>query len=99
MKPMNRLIFSIFGLLFVVSLVGGYALGDDQGEENLQARSEPTSDGGNYALVNGLNMYYEVHGADTGTPLVLLHGGLSTIEVDFGRILPIFAETRRVIGI
>ena len=31
-----------------------------------------------YAPVNGLKMYYEVHG--TGRPLVLLHGGLMTIE-------------------
>ena len=38
---------------------------------------------GSYASVNGLNMYYEIHGA--GKPLILLHGALSTIEVDFGR--------------
>ena len=37
---------------------------------------------GAYAHVNGLDMYHEEHGA--GRPLVLLHGNLSTIEVDFG---------------
>ncbi len=52
---------------------------------------------GNYASVNGLNMYYEIHG--TERPLVLLHGALSTIDIDFGRVLPAFAETRRVIAI
>jgi pimeloyl-ACP methyl ester carboxylesterase len=51
-----------------------------------------------YAPVNGLNMYYEIHGGG-GVPLVLLHGGLSTIEVDFGRMLPSLAQTRQVIGI
>jgi pimeloyl-ACP methyl ester carboxylesterase len=50
-----------------------------------------------YAAVNGLNMYYEIHG--TGRPLVLLHGGLSTIDVDFGRVLPGFAKSRQVIAI
>jgi pimeloyl-ACP methyl ester carboxylesterase len=50
-----------------------------------------------YAQVNGLNMYYEVHG--TGRPLVLLHGNLSTIEVDFGRMIPGFAKTRQVIAV
>jgi len=33
---------------------------------------------GSYAWVNGLKLYYEIHGS--GRPLVLLHGGLSTIE-------------------
>lgn len=50
-----------------------------------------------YASVNGLNMYYEVHGS--GQPLVLLHGNLSSIEVDFGRIIPALAKTRQVIAI
>lgn len=50
-----------------------------------------------YAPVNGIRMYYEVHGDAGGVPLVLLHGGGSTIESTFGRILPYFADTRRVI--
>ncbi len=50
-----------------------------------------------YASVNGLKMYYEVHG--TGRPLVLLHGALSTIETDFGKVLPTFARTRQVIAV
>ncbi len=52
---------------------------------------------GNTARVNGLNMYYEIHG--TGRPLVLLHGALSTLETDFGKVLPALAQTRQVIGI
>ena len=54
-------------------------------------------DVGKYADVNGLKMYYEVHGS--GQPLVLLHGGISTIDVDFGRVLPGLAEHRQVIAI
>jgi pimeloyl-ACP methyl ester carboxylesterase len=41
-------------------------------------------------------MYYEVHGA--GRPLVLLHGGGSTIETSFGRVLQSFAKTRQVVA-
>lgn len=55
------------------------------------------SDPGGYAPVNGLEMYYEVHG--TGRPLVLLHGALTTIGTSFGKVLPSFAETRQVIAI
>src|SRR5215203_5718834 len=36
-----------------------------------------------YAPVNGLNIYYEIHGA--GRPLVLLHGALGTIDM-FGEL-------------
>ena len=37
------------------------------------------------ALVNGIHVYYEVHGSHDGPPLVLLHGGGSTIDSNFGR--------------
>ena len=40
-----------------------------------------------YAPVNGLNMYYEIHGTG-GTPLILLHGVLTTIDSSFGHVLP-----------
>jgi pimeloyl-ACP methyl ester carboxylesterase len=50
-----------------------------------------------YASINGLEMYYEEHGA--GKPLVLLHGNLSSIEVDFGAMIPTLARGRRVIGV
>ena len=52
---------------------------------------------GQYATVNGLKLYYELHG--TGKPLVLLHGGGSTIESNFARVLPALARTHRVIAI
>jgi pimeloyl-ACP methyl ester carboxylesterase len=49
---------------------------------------------GDYAEVNGLRMYYEVHGE--GRPLVLLHGAYMTVDA-MGSFLPGLAETRRVI--
>jgi pimeloyl-ACP methyl ester carboxylesterase len=53
-----------------------------------------------YAPVNGLKMYYEVYGTNNGKipPLVLLHGGGSTIETSFGKVLPALAKIRRVIA-
>ena len=44
-------------------------------------------------------MYYELHGRGDGVPLVLLHGGGSTIDVTFGRVLPVFAGHRKVIAV
>jgi pimeloyl-ACP methyl ester carboxylesterase len=51
---------------------------------------------GSYAEVNGLNMYYEIHGM--GQPLVVLHGAYMTIET-MGEIVPSLAETRQVIAV
>ena len=48
-----------------------------------------------YAPVNGLRLYYEIHGV--GEPLVLLHGGLASIEM-VGSILPALSSTRQVIA-
>jgi len=61
------------------------------------ASTHSNSQTGRYADVNGIKMYYEIHG--TGNPLVLLHGGGSTIYTTFGRILPALAKTHRVIAI
>lgn len=57
----------------------------------------PTGPSGAYAQVNGLRLYYEVHGS--GFPLVLIHGGGSTIQTSFGRILPSLARNHRVIAV
>jgi pimeloyl-ACP methyl ester carboxylesterase len=53
-----------------------------------------------YAPVNGLSIYYEIYGVARGDtpPLVLLHGGGSTIDTSFGRVLPSLAKTRQVIA-
>ena len=53
---------------------------------------------GRYADVNGLKMYYEIHGTG-GTPLILLHGVLTTIDSSFGHVLPSLAKSRQVIAI
>jgi pimeloyl-ACP methyl ester carboxylesterase len=46
--------------------------------------------------VNGVDYYYEIHG--TGEPLLLLHGGLGSIDM-FGPVLPAISEGRKVIAV
>lgn len=63
-------------------------------EMNENSKSESK---GRYADINSLRLYYEIHG--TGAPLVLIHGGGSTIQTTFGRILPSLAKTHQVIAV
>jgi len=60
-------------------------------------KTSQTQGTGRYADINGLKMYYEVHGS--GSPLVLLHGGGSTIYTTFGRILPELAKSHQIIAV
>jgi pimeloyl-ACP methyl ester carboxylesterase len=52
---------------------------------------------GQDASVNGLTLYYELHGS--GRPLVLLYGGLLTIDLTFGPIIPALAKCHQVIAV
>ena len=57
--------------------------------------TKPSQSG--YADVNGLHMYYERYGS--GSPLVLLHGGMLTIDLNFACLIPTLALTHEVIGV
>ncbi|WP_317896969.1 alpha/beta fold hydrolase [Aurantibacillus circumpalustris] len=50
-----------------------------------------------YSEVNGIKMYYEIYGQ--GNPLVLIHGGGSTIQTSFGKVIPLFAKHRQLIAV
>ena len=57
-----------------------------------------------YPDVNGLKMYYEIYQPAgqpnrESKPLVLIHGGGSTIETTFGRIIPVLAKHRKLIAV
>lgn len=72
---------------------------------NAQAQANPWGAGagqgkaaGRYADVNGIKLYYEIHGSGPGRPLVLLHGGLGALEM-FGPNLPALAKGRQVIAV
>jgi pimeloyl-ACP methyl ester carboxylesterase len=64
---------------------------DAQGEWGGQSKGV-----GNYADVNGIKLYYEIHG--TGHPLILLHGGLGATST-FGPNLPALAKGHQVIAV
>lgn len=51
-----------------------------------------------YEQVNGINMYYEIYG-EGEVPLVLIHGGGSTIQSSFGRLIPLLANLGKVIAV
>jgi pimeloyl-ACP methyl ester carboxylesterase len=55
---------------------------------------------GAYASVNGIDLYYEILGADRpGPPLIMLHGGALTFHLSFDPLLPTLTAERKVIGI
>ncbi len=57
----------------------------------------PSASQHGYAPVNGLQMYYEIHGQQTGgTPILLLHGAYMSTGA-FGPLLPGLAATRQLI--
>lgn len=49
-----------------------------------------------YAPVNGLKMYYEVHGE--GAPLVLIHGSFMTIPANWEQVIPLFKNRKIVVA-
>ncbi len=52
---------------------------------------------GAYADVNGLHLYHEVHGS--GSPLVLLHGGMMTIDTQLRELIAVLAPRHRVVAV
>lgn len=63
-------------------------------QNNKSAKMKTTG----YAPVNGIKMYYETYG-EGKIPLVLIHGGGSTIETSFGNIIPFLSKYGKVIAV
>jgi pimeloyl-ACP methyl ester carboxylesterase len=61
-----------------------------------QQTNAPTLKSKGYASVNGIKMYYEVHGE--GEPIVLLHGAYMTIDMNWAQLIPELVKTRKVIA-
>ena len=85
LKHLGIAVGFIVALAFTISLSG-----------NAQTTGEKTVKGG-YAPVNGLKMYYEVHG-DGGEPLLLIHGGVVGIAM-FGGNVDALSKGRKVIAV
>ena len=67
-----------------------------EGTTTMTPHTAPAAKKSGHVEVKGVNYYYEVHGQ--GEPLLLLHGGLGSIDM-FGPNLPILAENRQVIAV
>lgn len=76
-------------------VIAGVAFAAEPAAAGVQGAAQPAPKTG-YVQANGLNYYYEVHGK--GEPLLLLHGGLGSIDM-FGPNLAALAQARQVIGI
>jgi pimeloyl-ACP methyl ester carboxylesterase len=63
-------------------------------EQAMTQAMEPAASG--HVEINGVDYHYQIHGE--GEPLLLLHGGLGTLDM-FVPILPILTATREVVGI
>lgn len=83
-------------LSIIVVVIAGFMGCTSPDKEAMQTVKQNIMDTG-FAPVNGLDIYYEIHGE--GEPLVLIHGGGSTMHTTFGAILPMLAREFRVIGV
>ncbi len=82
-------------ILIVLSLASCKNSQPEQNKKATMANNSNFESG--YSDVNGIKMYYEIHGH--GQPLVLIHGGGSTITTSFGKILPMLSEDYKVIAV
>ena len=62
-----------------------------------QGTTTPTAAKSGRVSANGVDYYYEIHGS--GEPVLLLHGGLGSIDMFRGGVLPALAKTRQVIAV
>src|SRR3569833_346926 len=88
-KPIVNLRSTLIVLFIVVSAITVNA------QQSKHMKNATTT---GYAPVNGLKMYYEVYG-DGSMPLVLIHGGGSTIETTFGTLLPFLSGYGKLIAV
>ncbi|GHM98789.1 oxidoreductase [Cytophagales bacterium WSM2-2] len=79
----------------VVALVLFSCTSKNQNENKNQQNMTSFKSG--YAEVNGIKMYYEIHGE--GEPLVLIHGGGSTIGTSFSKIIPGLSSNFKIIAV
>src|SRR5690606_26729884 len=86
-RPTNRFsmkpTISLLSILLIVLLTNA-----------VSAQLPPTT---GYAPVNGLKMYYEIHGS--GEPVVMLHGAFMAISGDWEEWVKELAKTRKVIAV
>jgi pimeloyl-ACP methyl ester carboxylesterase len=99
MSTFKKFFFFVpFSCLIMACHDGGELKNKQTQNERTQATmSQNTPFKSGYCPVSGTKLYYEIHGE--GKPLLLIHGGGSTIETNYGKLLPLLARHRRVIAV
>jgi len=90
MKRQTNNFFALLLCALVLLVSGAWA-------QKPAAKKPTTLKSSGYAPVNGLKLYYEVHGA--GKPLVLIHGAYMTIDLNYAEMIPELAKSRQVIAL
>ena len=96
MQSAARPIAHSSGIATALAIAGTIAVAGTVHAQVTPPAADAIKGNGRYANVNGIKLYYELHGS--GKPLVLLHGGLGAIEM-FGPNLPALAKGRQVIAV
>jgi len=91
----NTIIYAVLALLILSSFNNINQPGASINQNKATVNDTLVSQKG-YSEVNGIKMYYEIYGQ--GQPLVLIHGGGSTIQTTFGRVIPMLAKKYKVIA-
>ena len=89
MKNANKTLGKLVVYLLMLVATIGYAQQKPATPKTLKSSG--------YAPVNGLKMYYEVHGE--GSPVVLLHGSFMTIDLNFAQLIPELSKKHKVIAL
>ena len=92
----KKIVHAVAALLILSSFTGKDRLAKESGDNVFPVNDTAMFQSG-YSQVNGIRMYYEMYGQ--GKPLVLLHGGGSTIQTTFGRVIPMLAKHRKIIAV
>lgn len=95
MKNLSQPIILSLGV--AVALLASCSTKNNEPMESAKSTEKPAYFKSGYSDVNGLKMYYEIHGE--GEPLVLIHGGGSTIQTTFGNIIPELAKNQKLIAV
>ncbi len=90
---MKKILSAALTTFILISCTGS----NDKNMTTTESKKRKQDSISGYAPVNGLKMYYEIHGE--GSPLVLVHGGGSTIQTSFGNILPLLSQHHKVIAV
>ncbi len=96
MKTSGEILLTVATAFLILSFKG-FRQPDSNLNITKQTDQKEMKKPGGYLAVNGIRMYYEKYGE--GDPLVLIHGGGSTIQTTFGNIIPELSKDTQVIAV